>query len=63
MSKREHKARMGRPPKPPEERHRFRITVNMTEAEHTRLQAEAEHLGLSISGLLMKPWRSNQRKG
>ena len=50
---------MGRPPKPPEEKYSDQILVHMTKAERELLEREALRLGLSLSALLMHPWRRN----
>ena len=52
--------KMGRPPKPPERRRREFIGVHCTSAERRRLEHEAKRLGLSISELLMLPWRQGK---
>ncbi|MCK4670762.1 MAG: hypothetical protein KAT43_06175 [Nanoarchaeota archaeon] len=51
------KKRMGRPFKPPEEKYSEQVNVRMTKAERKRLDAEAKRRGVSLSGLLMLPWR------
>ena len=48
---------MGRPPKPLAEKYSAQVLVHMTRAERKRLEAEAKRLGISLSGLLMRPWR------
>ena len=54
------KARMGRPPKPPDERQAERIMVNVTRAERVQLEREARKAGLSLSALLIRPWREKR---
>ena len=49
--------RMGRPPLPPAERRNKQINLRVTTAERRRLEAEAERLGVSISVLILAPWR------
>ena len=49
--------RTGRPPKPREEKQSEIIGVCMTPGERKRLKAEAKRLGVSLSALLMRPWR------
>jgi len=51
------KTKMGRPPKPAGERLGEPITVRVTKAERAALEAEAKRLGVSLSALLMLPWR------
>ena len=48
------KAKMGRPPIPPELRRYSQVTVAMTENELERLKNAAEREGLSISELLLR---------
>lgn len=48
---------MGRPPKPPGEKFGAILSLKLTKAEKKRLQAEAKRLGISVSALLMRPWR------
>ncbi len=57
MDTRKHKARMGRPPLNPADRHCVRIGAKVTRGEQARLLAEAKRLGLSLSATLMRPWR------
>ena len=54
------KARMGRPPKPPAEKFSEKVTIKMTRAERTWLEAKARKEGLSLSALLMGPWRERR---
>lgn len=56
----EAKKRMGRPPKPPEEKWKARIMVNMTEAERGQLEADAKGAGLSLASYLLRCWRDNR---
>ncbi|MCY3018630.1 MAG: hypothetical protein NTW87_06320 [Planctomycetota bacterium] len=51
----QHKA--GRKPKPKAQKWRERVFVNMTTAERKMLEAAARRAGVSISVLLMRPWR------
>ena len=57
MKTRKGKSKMGRPPKPPDQRHSEQVNVRMTKAERARRQAEADRLEISLSALLMRPWR------
>jgi len=51
------KARMGRPPKSPQDKCSKVVGVKMTPSEHRSLRAEAKRLGLSLASTVMKPWR------
>ena len=51
---------MGRPPKPAGEKLGERVVVNMTKAERKRIGAEARKRGMSLSALLMFPWRRTE---
>jgi len=51
---------MGRPPKPPGEKFSEIISLKLTRAEKRRLVAEAKRLGISVSALLMRPWRKEK---
>lgn len=51
------KARMGRPPLPPSKRRTTEIAVAMTKAEAAMLKSKARKRGLTVSELLMLPWR------
>ena len=51
---------MGRPPKPPDEKRSAQMCVRMTQAERKRLDAEAKRLGITVSDLLMRPWREGK---
>jgi len=61
MEARKTKKRMGRPPKPPGEKYSEIVTVKMTKAERRRIKAEMKRTGLSLSGVLMRPWRKEAR--
>ena len=52
---------MGRPPKPPAEKYSEQVNVRMKRAERARLDAEAKRLGVSLSELLMRPWRKGEK--
>jgi hypothetical protein len=58
MSKK--KVRMGRPPMPSTKRRARIIGVRVTVAELGALRAEAKRQGLSLTNLLLKPWREPQ---
>lgn len=49
--------RTGRPPCVPGHRRTAFVGVHMTPAERRKLEAEAKRLGVSLSALLMRPWR------
>ncbi len=49
--------RTGRPPKPRGKKQSEMIGVYVTPVERKRLDAEAKRLGVSLSALLMRPWR------
>lgn len=51
------KARMGRPPFPKGTARSLHVTVRLTARELRRLRAEARRRGVSVSELLMRPWR------
>ena len=51
---------MGRPPKPPAERRDAQVTVSLTKAELARLRREAREAGVTVSELLMRPWREGE---
>lgn len=52
--------RPGRPPKRPAEKRGRQVNVRMTPGEWKRLSAEARRLGVSMSALLMRPWRKGE---
>ena len=54
------KKRMGRPPKPPGEKWKARIMVNMTEAERKQLEADAKDAGLSLASYLLDCWKKGR---
>ena len=49
--------RMGRPPLPPDERKSMHVSVRLTKAELVRLKILAREHGVTVSELLMQPWR------
>lgn len=51
------KKRMGRPPVPKERRRSAQHSVSMTQSEFAFLKRKAKESGLSISELLLQPWR------
>ena len=48
------KKRMGRPPKAPEDKQNYRVTVRLTPAEYKRLVGAAREAGLSLSAFIAK---------
>lgn len=60
--KKKPKARMGRPPKDPEEKQSAFLGVKLTRHERALIQAEADRLGIAASALLMLPWRKGKTK-
>lgn len=55
--------RMGRPPKAANEKFSEQVNVKMTSAELSMLKAEAKRRGVSLSALMMGPWRESEKKG
>lgn len=55
------KVKMGRPLKPEEDKLVKQVNVRMTQVERERLNAECERQGISLSALLMKPWRTQDK--
>ncbi len=49
--------KMGRPPVPENKRRGEIITLRVTARERAQLKAEAKRKGVSVSDLLMRPWR------
>jgi len=56
------KTKMGRPPLPAEEKLGEQLNVRATRAERALLEAEAKRLGISVSELLMRPWRKKRER-
>ena len=54
------KSKMGRPPIPKELRKSKVLRIRITEAELRELYHEAKRQGVSVSNLLMSPWRKKQ---
>jgi hypothetical protein len=52
------KRRTGRPTKSPSRRQNKKVTIYMTPAELKRLEVQATEEGVSLSALMMKPWRN-----
>ena len=61
MGTKKPKAKMGRPPKPRDEKQGERVTVNMTREEREALTQDAARAGLSLASYLLDCWK--QRKG
>lgn len=51
---------MGRPPLAPEERKSVHVSVRLTTRELRRLKIIAREHGVTVSELLMRPWREEQ---
>ena len=54
------KSKMGRPAKNVEDRRSVFLSVRLTRAESARIRAEAKRLGISVSDLLIRPWRGGK---
>lgn len=52
--------RTGRPPLAKKNKRSRALYVQATRAEEKTIQAEADRLGISISRLLLKPWRKKK---
>jgi hypothetical protein len=52
--------RSGRPPKPQAERLSEQVMVYMTSVERQRLEEIARREKVSVSSLLMRPWRKEK---
>jgi len=51
---------MGRPPLPPEERKSVIVSIRLTKAELARLKALAREHGVTVTELIMRPWREKR---
>ena len=51
------KRRTGRPPKTSSRRQSKKVTIYMTPAELKRFENQATKEGVSLSALIMQPWR------
>ena len=54
-------AKVGRPPLPARMQRTEQLNVRATKAERTMLEAKAKKLGVSLSYVLMAPWRECQK--
>jgi len=61
MTKDKQKPKMGRPPKPAEEKQSERVNVSMTPEERRTLEREANEAGLSLAGYLRDCWKRRRR--
>lgn len=61
-TKRQPKARMGRPPMPKGTQRTIQVKARVTPAEAKLLLAEAKRRGMTISDLLMLPWRDGKER-
>lgn len=52
--------RMGRPPKRAAEKCSVNVSLKITKAEYRILRAEAKRRRISVSALLMAPWRKRK---
>jgi hypothetical protein len=52
--------RPGRPPKKAADRQNSTVLVRMTKAERKQLESQAKADGLTLSALLMRPWREDR---
>lgn len=55
------KPKRGRPPKAARERRDDQLCVSLTGGERAMLEREAKRRGLTVSELLMAPWRRGRR--
>ena len=55
------KNKRGRPRKNPADKYSERLLIKMTPAERKRLDCESKKTGISLAGLLMRPWRKGQK--
>jgi len=56
------KTRMGRPPLPRGTQKAIRLSVRVTPAEAKMLRAAGKKQGITISDLLMEPWREGTER-
>jgi|GEM_PF-2091345 len=61
-AKRKPKTKMGRPPLPRGTQKAIRLSLRVTPAEVKLLQAEAKRRGITVSDLLMLPWRDGTER-
>ena len=54
------KPKMGRPPLPRGMQRTEQLNVRATRAERRMLEAEAKRRGITVSDLLMEPWRGQK---
>jgi len=54
------KRRMGRPPKPPADKYTEQVNVRMTASERELIEVQAQKQGVSLSAVLMRPWREEK---
>jgi hypothetical protein len=50
----------GRPPKPLARRRSVKLTLRLTLEERRAIQAEAKRKKLTVSGMLLGPWRKEK---
>ena len=51
---------MGRPPKPPADKYTEQVNVRMTASERELIEVQAQKQGVSLSAVLMRPWREEK---
>jgi len=61
VSKDRQKPKMGRPPKPVEDKQGERVSVNMTRQERRELEQEANEAGMSLAAYLLDCWKRRRR--
>ena len=54
--------KVGRPPFPKDMRRTEQLNVRATKAERAMLEAKAKTLGVSLSYVLMAPWREGKER-
>jgi len=53
-------AKMGRPPKKASEKHSKKILLAVTPGEWRAVRTDAKKAGLTVTGLLLRPWRKGR---
>jgi hypothetical protein len=54
--------RTGRPPKRPQDRQSYRVTVQLTQVEMIKIKAAAKAANTSIAAMIMSPWREQPKE-
>lgn len=60
MNAKKPKARMGRPPKPKDQKQAARVSVNMTREEREALAHDAARAGVSLAAYLLDCWKQGR---